>query len=110
MDFVDNQRNARAGAIRGRAIFDNKNLFLLPGTFGHLRLFGGNIAALLIPDSAIVSDQASKIVFTVAKEFSSPRRQRGRRPFAPCFSICPLWSSWLVPSLLMPDSWSELRS
>jgi len=31
-------------------------------------LFGGTVAALLIPDSAIVSDQASKIVFTVTPE------------------------------------------
>jgi Dimerisation domain len=46
----------------------------------------------------------------VAKEFSSPRRQRGRRPYASCFSICPLWSSGLVPGSLMPDFWSELRS
>jgi membrane fusion protein, multidrug efflux system len=68
MDFVDNQLNARSGTIRGRAIFDNKDLFLLPGTFGHLRLFGGTVAALLIPDSAMVSDQASKIVFTVTPE------------------------------------------
>ena len=68
MDFVDNQLNARSGTIRGRAIFDNKDLFLLPGTFGHLRLFGGKVAALLIPDSAIVSDQASKVVFTVTPE------------------------------------------
>ncbi|VTZ21449.1 Efflux transporter, RND family, MFP subunit (fragment) [Methylocella tundrae] len=65
MDFVDNQLNARAGIIRGRAIFENKDLFLLPGTFGRLRLFGGNINALLIPDSTIASDQASKIVLTV---------------------------------------------
>ena len=49
-------------------ISTNKDLFLLPGTFGHLRLFGGNIAALLIPHSAFVSDQASKIVFTVTPE------------------------------------------
>lgn len=68
MDFVDNQLNARSGTIRGRAIFDNKDLFLLPGVFGHLRLFGGNIEALLIPDSAIVSDQASKVVFTVTPD------------------------------------------
>jgi multidrug efflux system membrane fusion protein len=68
MDFVDNQLNARSGTIRGRAIFQNKDLFLLPGIFGHLRLFGGNVAAMLIPDSAIVSDQASKIVFTVTPE------------------------------------------
>ncbi len=65
MDFVDNQLNARGGTIRGRAIFDNKDLFLLPGTFGRLRLFGGNLNALLIPDATILSDQASKIVLTV---------------------------------------------
>jgi multidrug efflux system membrane fusion protein len=68
MDFVDNQLNARAGTIRGRAIFENKDLFLLPGTFGRLRLFGGNINALLIPDATIVSDQASKIVYTVGPD------------------------------------------
>lgn len=65
MDFVDNQLNARAGVIRARAIFENKDLFLLPGTFGRLRLFGGNVNALLIPDSTIASDQATKIVLTV---------------------------------------------
>ncbi len=68
MDFVDNQLNARGGIIRGRAIFDNKDLFLLPGTFGRLRLFGGNINGLLIPDATIVSDQASKIVMTVGPD------------------------------------------
>jgi RND family efflux transporter MFP subunit len=68
MDFVDNQLNSRSGTIRGRAIFQNKDLFLLPGTFGRLRLFGGDEAVLLIPDRAIVSDQASKIVFTVTPD------------------------------------------
>jgi hypothetical protein len=46
----------------------------------------------------------------VAKEFSSPRRQRGHRPYASCFSTCPLWPSGLVPGLLMRDSWNELQS
>ena len=36
--------------------------------------------------------------WAVAKEFSSLRRQRGRRPYASCFSICPLWPSGLVPA------------
>ena len=31
-------------------------------------MFGGTIDALLVPDGAIVSDQASKIVFTVADD------------------------------------------
>ncbi len=68
MDFIDNQINARAGTIRGRAIFENKDLFLQPGTFGQLRLFVGSINALLIPDATILSDQASKIVLTVGAD------------------------------------------
>ena len=68
MDFVDNAVNPKTGTIRGRAIFDNKDGFLTPGFFGRLRLFGGSHDALLIPDGAIASDQASKIVFTVADD------------------------------------------
>ena len=68
MDFVDNVVNSKTGTIRGRAILDNKDGLLTPGFFGRLRLFGGDRNALLIPDSAIASDQASKIVFTVAAD------------------------------------------
>jgi membrane fusion protein, multidrug efflux system len=68
MDFVDNQINARSGTIRGRAVFENKDLFLAPGTFGRLRLFGGTASALLIPDTSILSDQASKIVLAVGDD------------------------------------------
>jgi RND family efflux transporter MFP subunit len=75
MDFVDNQLNARSGTIRGRAIFDNKEAFLTPGTFARMRLFGGTMDALLIPDQAVVSDQANKIVLTVnADNTVVPRR------------------------------------
>jgi len=65
MNFVDNQLNARGGTIRGRALIQNKDLFLIPGTFGRLRLFGGNMDALLIPDTTVLSDQDKKIVFVV---------------------------------------------
>ncbi len=65
MDFVDNALNERSGTIRGRAIFDNKDGLLAPGVFARLALFGGEFDAFLVPDSAIVSDQAKKIVFTV---------------------------------------------
>jgi membrane fusion protein, multidrug efflux system len=68
MNFVDNEINAHSGTIRGRAVFDNKDLFLTPGTFGRLRLYGGPIDALLIPDASVVSDQASKVVFTVGED------------------------------------------
>jgi RND family efflux transporter MFP subunit len=68
MNFVDNALNPKTGTIRGRAIFDNKDGLLTPGFFGRLRLFGGQREALLVPDAAIASDQASKIVFTVADD------------------------------------------
>ncbi len=68
MNFVDNRLNARTGTIRGRAVFDNKDYFLTPGTFGRLRLFGGDIDAMLIPDQSIISDQARKVVLVVGDD------------------------------------------
>jgi multidrug efflux system membrane fusion protein len=68
MNFVDNEVNARSGTIRGRALFENKDYFFTPGTFGRLRLFGGFIDVLLVPDGAIVSDQARKILYAVGPD------------------------------------------
>jgi multidrug efflux pump subunit AcrA (membrane-fusion protein) len=49
-------------------VFDNKDQFLTPGTFGRLRVFSGEMDALLVPDTVISSDQASKIVLTIGPE------------------------------------------
>lgn len=65
MDFVDNAMNERSGTLRGRAVFDNKNGLFTPGVFARLALFGGEADVLLVPDAAIVSDQAKKIVLIV---------------------------------------------
>ena len=68
VDFVDNAMTARSGTIRVRALVENKDQLLTPGIFGRLQLFGGEYDALLVPDSAIISDQARKIVFTVGDD------------------------------------------
>jgi membrane fusion protein, multidrug efflux system len=68
MNFVDNRLNSRSGTIRGRAVFSNEDMFLTPGTFGRARVFGGDIDALMIPDQAVSSDQASKVVMTVGPD------------------------------------------
>ena len=68
IDFVDNQMSLRSGTIRTRAIVDNKERLLTPGVFGRIQLFGGEYDALLVPDSAIISDQARKIVFVVGDD------------------------------------------
>ena len=68
VDFVDNAFAPRSGTIRTRAIVDNKSQLLAPGIFGRVQLFGGEYDALLIPDTAIISDQSRKIVFTVGED------------------------------------------
>jgi multidrug efflux system membrane fusion protein len=68
VDFVDNVLSPRSGTIRTRALVDNKDNLLTPGIFGRIQLYGGEYNALLIPDSAVVSDQARKIVFVVGKD------------------------------------------
>lgn len=66
LDFTDNGLDQRSGTIRGRAVLSNANYFLTPGMFGNMRLAsGGKAPALLVPDTAIQTDQARKIVLTV---------------------------------------------
>ncbi len=69
MNFVDNELDAGSGTIRARAVFENPNDFLTPGLFARLRVVGsGEYEALLLPDEAILSDQARKIVLVVDDE------------------------------------------
>ena len=63
IDFSDNRLDPGAGTIRGRAIIANPDYFLTPGMFGNMRLASGATrSALLVPDSAIGTDQARKVV------------------------------------------------
>ncbi|UAJ09096.1 efflux RND transporter periplasmic adaptor subunit [Glacieibacterium megasporae] len=69
IDFSDNRLDPGAGTIRGRAIIANPGYFLTPGMFGNMRLASGATrAALLIPDTAIGTDQARKVVQIVGKD------------------------------------------
>jgi len=69
LDFTDNGLDPRSGTIRVRAVLDNPDGFLTPGMFGNMRLAeGGTVKAMLVPDDAIQSDQARKVVLTVGKD------------------------------------------
>src|SRR5262245_45894041 len=69
LNFVDNQVDRAAGTVRARAVFPNPNAFITPGQFGRVRIPGSEpYKAILIPDSAIVTDQSRKIVLTVAQD------------------------------------------
>jgi RND family efflux transporter MFP subunit len=68
LDFTDNGVDPRSGTIRGRAVIANPQGVLTPGLFGDMRMASGRGRALLIPDAAIVTDQASKLVFIVGAD------------------------------------------
>src|SRR5437868_1042232 len=66
MDFLDNRLDISTGTLRSRAVIPNKDLSILPGQFGRVRLIGSSpYEALLLPDTAIATDQSRKIVFVV---------------------------------------------
>jgi RND family efflux transporter MFP subunit len=69
IDFVDNQINRGAGTLRLRALFPNPDLLLTPGEFGRIRVAGSAPhPTLLIPDSAIVTDQGRQEVMAVTAD------------------------------------------
>lgn len=66
MDFLDNRLDVSTGTLRGRAVIPNRDFSILPGQFGRVRLIGSApYEALLLPDTAIATDQSRKIVFVV---------------------------------------------
>lgn len=66
VDFTDNGLDTASGTIKARALVANTGGFLTPGMFGTMRLSTGRpLAALLLPDSAVMTDQAGKSVLTI---------------------------------------------
>lgn len=66
MDFLDNRLDVGTGTLRGRALVQNQDLSILPGQFARVRVLGSSpYEALLLPDTAIATDQSRKIVFVV---------------------------------------------
>lgn len=76
VDFTDNGISAQSGTIRARAVIDNPDYFLAPGMFGNMRLTGsGTSRGLLVPDSALRTDQARKVVYVVGKDGTVAARE-----------------------------------
>lgn len=66
MDFVDNAIDRATGTIRGRAKFANPNGVFTPGMFARIRVPASSpYEALLVPDTAIGSEQVRKYVLVV---------------------------------------------
>lgn len=71
MNFIDNVIDRTTGTIRGRAVFANNAGIFTPGMFARIQVPGSpRYEALLIPDSAIGSEQARKFVYVVRPDNS----------------------------------------
>lgn len=69
IDFVDNAIDRSSGTIRGRAEFRNPDGKLTPGMFGRIQIAVSKPAvALLVPDSAIGTEQVRKFVYAVSPD------------------------------------------
>ena len=69
LEFLDNQVNETSGTIRARATFSNPDGAFTPGQFGHIRVPGSEpYEAVLLPETAIVTDQSQKIALVVADD------------------------------------------
>lgn len=69
VDFLDNRVDPSTGTLKARGVFPNPNLSLSPGFFARVQIPGsGRYRALLLPDRAVGSDQATKYVFIVNAE------------------------------------------
>jgi membrane fusion protein, multidrug efflux system len=76
MDWIDNELDLGTGTLRGRALLPNPKLLFSPGQFGRVRLVGSApYEALLLPDTAIGSDQSRKIVYVVGGDNRAETRE-----------------------------------
>jgi RND family efflux transporter MFP subunit len=82
MDFVDNQFDEGTGTMIGRAVLPNPDHLLAPGLFARLQLPGsGKYQALLLPDAALLFDQAESFVWVIdEKNVVQYRRVEVGRP------------------------------
>lgn len=69
IDFVDIRLDQASGTMRGRAVFDNKDLSLTPGLFGRISIAGSQpYKGVLVPDEALGTDQDRRIVYVVGPD------------------------------------------
>lgn len=69
LDFIDASLTAGAGTIRARAVVPNPDGLLRPGMTGQLRLAAASpYRALLVPETAIATDAARRVLYVVDGE------------------------------------------
>jgi RND family efflux transporter MFP subunit len=76
LNFIDNVLDRSSGTIHARAVVANNTLQLTPGGFARVRLSIAKAApVLLVPDAAVLPDQSSHFVLTVAQDGTVSTKQ-----------------------------------
>jgi len=64
VDFVDSVVRTGSGTVRARAVVPNPDGFIKPGMYGQARVVASQpYRAMLVPDTAIVTDAARRVVY-----------------------------------------------
>jgi multidrug efflux system membrane fusion protein len=102
LDFLENRLDQGTGTLRARAIVSNTDRMFSPGMFARVRLQGSpEYEALLLPDEAIGTDQATRFVYVVGDDDIPVRRTVDLGPLDSGLRV--------VRKGLNPDDWVVLR-
>jgi RND family efflux transporter MFP subunit len=75
LDFLDNRIDEETGTLLARAVFDNDDAALVPGSFGRARLqLGPPQERLLVPEKAVGIDQTQRVLMLVDGNNTVERR------------------------------------
>jgi RND family efflux transporter MFP subunit len=75
LDFADNQIDSKTGTIELRGVVDNSQGRFVPGSRVRVRIpVGESYAAILVPDTAILSDQDKRYLLVVGDDNTVTRR------------------------------------
>ena len=102
LDFLENRLDAGTGTLRARAVVPNAEGLFSPGMFARVRLQGSpDYQALLLPDEAIGTDQATRFVYVVEINDVPERRTVELGPLVEGLRV--------VRKGIGPDDWVVIR-
>ena len=102
LDFLENRLDAGTGTLRARAVVPNAEGLFSPGMFARVRLQGSpDYQALLLPDEAIGTDQATRFVYVVGSNDVPERRTVELGPLVEGLRV--------VRKGIGPDDWVVIR-
>jgi RND family efflux transporter MFP subunit len=102
LDFMENRLDEGTGTLRARAVLANQTGLFSPGMFARVRLQGSpEYEALLLPDEAIGTDQATRFVYVLGDDDIPVRRTVELGPIDDGLRV--------IRHGLKPDDWVILR-